>query len=112
MDAEGSAEAGDAEEGGGSVAEGGGDDSLVCTTGAVSLWPGASNVIAGAANFSVDIRCGRLSSYPLLFLPQASREGSISGYRLPHALLIGCFGSRCQNLHAGPPPMCVQAPPG
>lgn len=33
------------------------DDSLVCTTGSVSLWPGASNVIAGAANFSVDIRC-------------------------------------------------------
>ena len=32
------------------------DDSLVCTTGSVSLWPGASNVIAGAANFSVDIR--------------------------------------------------------
>ena len=33
------------------------DDSLVCTTGSLSLWPGASNVIAGAANFSVDIRC-------------------------------------------------------
>ncbi|CAK0782730.1 hypothetical protein CVIRNUC_005925 [Coccomyxa viridis] len=33
------------------------DDSLVCTTGSVSLWPGASNVIAGAANFSVDVRC-------------------------------------------------------
>lgn len=32
------------------------DDSLVCTTGSVSLWPGASNVIAGAANFSVDVR--------------------------------------------------------
>ena len=46
-----------AEEGGDGVAEGG-DASLVCTTGAVSLWPGASNVIAGAANFSVDIRCG------------------------------------------------------
>ena len=46
----------DAEEGGESLGEGG-DDSLVCTTGAVSLWPGASNVIAGAANFSVDVRC-------------------------------------------------------
>ncbi|EIE22792.1 amidase [Coccomyxa subellipsoidea C-169] len=33
------------------------DDSLVCTTGSMVLWPGASNVIAGAANFSVDIRC-------------------------------------------------------
>lgn len=32
------------------------DDSLVCTTGSMVLWPGASNVIAGAANFSVDIR--------------------------------------------------------
>lgn len=32
------------------------DDSLVCTTGAVTLWPGASNVIAGAANYSIDIR--------------------------------------------------------
>lgn len=32
------------------------DDSLVCTTGSMALWPGASNVIAGAANFSVDIR--------------------------------------------------------
>jgi hypothetical protein len=36
------------------------DDSLVCTTGFVSLWPGASNVIAGAANYSVDIRWGSL----------------------------------------------------
>ncbi|BDA45622.1 probable allantoate deiminase [Coccomyxa sp. Obi] len=33
------------------------DESLVCTTGSMALWPGASNVIAGAANFSVDIRC-------------------------------------------------------
>ncbi len=32
------------------------DPSLVCTVGAVSVWPGASNVIAGSTNFSVDIR--------------------------------------------------------
>ncbi|KAA6428495.1 MAG: allantoate chloroplastic-like, partial [Trebouxia sp. A1-2] len=32
------------------------DPSLVCTVGALSVWPGASNVIAGATNFSVDIR--------------------------------------------------------
>ncbi len=30
---------------------------LVCTVGALTVWPGASNVIAGAANFTVDIRC-------------------------------------------------------
>lgn len=29
----------------------------MCTVGAVTVWPGASNVIAGAANFTVDIRC-------------------------------------------------------
>lgn len=29
---------------------------LVCTIGSVTVWPGASNVIAGSANFSVDIR--------------------------------------------------------
>lgn len=34
------------------------DESLVCTTGSLVLWPGASNVIAGAANFSIDIRWG------------------------------------------------------
>ena len=32
------------------------DSSLVCTVGAISVWPGASNVIAGSTNFSVDIR--------------------------------------------------------
>eukprot|EP01026_Neomeris_dumetosa_P077447 TRINITY_DN8358_c0_g1_i2.p2 TRINITY_DN8358_c0_g1~~TRINITY_DN8358_c0_g1_i2.p2 ORF type:complete len:108 (+),score=10.36 TRINITY_DN8358_c0_g1_i2:141-464(+) len=29
---------------------------LVCTVGEISVWPGASNVIPAAANFSVDIR--------------------------------------------------------
>lgn len=29
---------------------------LVCTVGAVDLWPGVSNVIPGAVNFTVDIR--------------------------------------------------------
>ncbi len=32
------------------------DPSLVCTVGTLSVWPGASNVIAGSTNFSVDIR--------------------------------------------------------
>jgi allantoate deiminase len=32
------------------------DDGLVCTVGQTSVWPGASNVIAGAVNFTVDIR--------------------------------------------------------
>ena len=32
------------------------DPSLVCTVGSISVWPGASNVIAGSSNFSVDIR--------------------------------------------------------
>ena len=31
---------------------------LVCTVGKLSLWPGASNVIAGAVNMTVDIRSG------------------------------------------------------
>ncbi|KAL3162355.1 hypothetical protein ABBQ32_010038 [Trebouxia sp. C0010 RCD-2024] len=34
----------------------GSDPSLVCTVGSISVWPGASNVIPGSANFSVDIR--------------------------------------------------------
>ena len=42
------------------------DDSLVCTTGSMALWPGASNVIAGAANFSVDIRWALCSVCPPL----------------------------------------------
>lgn len=33
-------------------------DALVCTVGSVSVWPGSNNVIAGSANFTVDIRCG------------------------------------------------------
>ncbi len=41
------------------------DDSLVCTTGSMALWPGASNVIAGAANFSVDIRWVPSTNLPL-----------------------------------------------
>ena len=32
------------------------DSALVCTVGSISVWPGASNVIPGSANFSVDIR--------------------------------------------------------
>lgn len=32
-------------------------DNLVCTIGSVSLWPGASNVIPGSVNMSVDVRC-------------------------------------------------------
>ncbi len=32
-------------------------EQLVCTVGALAVWPGASNVIAGGANFTVDIRC-------------------------------------------------------
>ena len=35
------------------------DGSLVCTVGQLTLWPGASNVIPGAANFTVDIRSAR-----------------------------------------------------
>ena len=33
------------------------EDNLVCTVGSASIWPGASNVIPGSANFTVDIRC-------------------------------------------------------
>ena len=36
---------------------GGGDDSLVCTVGSLFVWPGAVNVIPGAANFTLDVRC-------------------------------------------------------
>lgn len=32
------------------------DPSLVCSVGSIGVWPGASNVIPGSANFSVDIR--------------------------------------------------------
>eukprot|EP00232_Nephroselmis_pyriformis_P020763 CAMPEP_0182863140 /NCGR_PEP_ID=MMETSP0034_2-20130328/6471_1 /TAXON_ID=156128 /ORGANISM="Nephroselmis pyriformis, Strain CCMP717" /LENGTH=503 /DNA_ID=CAMNT_0024995311 /DNA_START=365 /DNA_END=1876 /DNA_ORIENTATION=- len=32
------------------------EDMLVCTVGEANIWPGASNVIAGSANFTVDIR--------------------------------------------------------
>ncbi|KAK9813551.1 hypothetical protein WJX73_006575 [Symbiochloris irregularis] len=33
-----------------------GEDNLVCTVGSVNLWPGASNVIPGSVNMSVDVR--------------------------------------------------------
>ena len=32
------------------------DESLVCTVGSLNVWPGASNVIPGKVNFTVDIR--------------------------------------------------------
>jgi metal-dependent amidase/aminoacylase/carboxypeptidase family protein len=32
------------------------EDALVCTVGALAVWPGASNVIPGSANFTVDVR--------------------------------------------------------
>lgn len=32
------------------------DDGLVCTVGRLSVWPGASNVIAGRVNVTIDIR--------------------------------------------------------
>ena len=35
----------------------GGDDSLVCTVGSLSIWPGAVNVIPGATTFTLDVRC-------------------------------------------------------
>ena len=33
------------------------EEMLVCTVGELNVFPGASNVIAGVANFSVDVRC-------------------------------------------------------
>ncbi len=33
------------------------EDNLVCTVGSAAIWPGASNVIPGSANFTVDVRC-------------------------------------------------------
>ena len=50
------------------------DGSLVCTVGQLTLWPGASNVIPGAANFTVDIRsaCAALlgaDTFQQLFCP-------------------------------------------
>ena len=33
------------------------EDNLVCTVGSAAIWPGASNVIPGSANFTIDIRC-------------------------------------------------------
>ena len=32
------------------------DTSLVCTVGSLTIWPGSSNVIPGAVNFTLDIR--------------------------------------------------------
>jgi len=34
-----------------------GDDSLVCTVGSLSTWPGAVNVIPGETSFTLDVRC-------------------------------------------------------
>lgn len=34
-----------------------GDDSLVCTVGSLSIWPGAVNVIPGGTSFTLDVRC-------------------------------------------------------
>ena len=35
------------------------EDQLVCTVGEVLVWPGASNVISGNTNFSIDVRARR-----------------------------------------------------
>lgn len=59
------------------------DPSLVCTVGSISVWPGASNVIPGSANFSVDIR-----SACMPHLRGRSRRGSCGGG--------GSLGSRCR----------------
>ena len=32
------------------------EESLMCTTGSINLWPNAFNVVPGSANFSLDIR--------------------------------------------------------
>ena len=32
------------------------EDALMCTTGSITLWPNAFNVVPGSANFSLDIR--------------------------------------------------------
>lgn len=40
----------------------GADPSLVCTVGSISVWPGASNVIPGSTNFTIDIRQALVSS--------------------------------------------------
>lgn len=46
--------------GGGSYPHPGGtpaaEDALMCTTGSITLWPNAFNVVPGSANFSLDVR--------------------------------------------------------
>lgn len=50
----------------------GSDPSLVCTVGSISVWPGASNVIPGSANFSVDIRSDYVQTQPCTLTPLMS----------------------------------------
>ncbi|GMH34468.1 hypothetical protein BSKO_02302 [Bryopsis sp. KO-2023] len=46
---------------------------LVCTVGQLSVWPGASNVIPGSANFTIDVRSGSDDDRDLALL-EISRE--------------------------------------
>ena len=67
------------------------DPSLVCTVGAISVWPGASNVIAGSTNFSVDIRQANV-------LPQNAKGAQLSSTYQPVCLFQNIRHFRVQSI--------------
>jgi hypothetical protein len=49
------------------------DDNLMCTTGSITLWPNAFNVVPGSANFSLDVRQAPLKLSNIERIPQHCR---------------------------------------
>ena len=74
------------------------DDSLVCTVGDVRVWPGASNVIAGGVNFTVDIRART----------DAARESAVADAIQSFEATCATRGMRCdvERAHDAPATPC------
>lgn len=74
------------------------DDSLVCTVGDVRVWPGASNVIAGGVNFTVDIRART----------DAARESAVADAIQTFEATCATRGMRCdvERAHDAPATPC------
>jgi allantoate deiminase len=75
------------------------DPFLVCTVGSIDVWPGASNVIPGHVNFTVDVRSES----------DALRERVVGAARA--AVAAACGGLECRVLktHSAPGVACSQA---
>eukprot|EP00873_Tetraselmis_striata_P042555 jgi/Tetstr1/462819/TSEL_007769.t1 len=76
------------------------NDMLVCSTGVISIWPGASNVISGATNFTIDIR----SAY------DAVRNAAVEDVRHQIHLICERRGLACEVLQQHDAPGVLSDP--